>query len=168
MIHQILPESVVTLCQSPEQWELTWKEKSFLARIYVLNHQCIWEDWIAKRYYKLPEFFSVFLGELFSFRDKVGYVLKQFSLYHTTLITGQKNCVSLRDKEYKTLIYFLNQYQQKIHKEELLKNIWKYNTEIETFTLETHVGQLNKKLKPCYHRIIREQDYFALVPYTEL
>ncbi|PPE05606.1 helix-turn-helix domain-containing protein [Holospora curviuscula] len=168
IIHQIFPEIIFIFAQTIEELEESWKNKSVLVRIYLVENCLTWEDWISKKFYKLPEFFSVFLGEFTTLQEKVGYVLKEFSLYHKTLITKEGFFFTLREKEYKILIHFLHQYQKKVHKEELLQKIWQYTVSVETYTLETHIGQLNKKLKLCNHRILREEDYFLLIPSNSL
>ncbi|WP_162147068.1 winged helix-turn-helix domain-containing protein [Holospora obtusa] len=155
----------VFFCEKQEQLNFFREERSVLSYVYVQNKQCVFENWISKKYYLLPEFFFVFLGELKILQNKVGYALEDFLLYDHTIITKKKELIVLREKEHKILIYFLNQYQKKVNKEKILKEVWNYHHMVETSTLETHVGQLNKKLRFCNHRIIRYQDNFFLDSY---
>ncbi|ETZ05177.1 winged helix-turn-helix domain-containing protein [Holospora undulata] len=161
IIQQSCAEITLSFCSTEVQLRESWEKKSSLACVYVMNNRCVFEDWISKKFYLLPEFFLVFLGDLKAFQQKVGYVLKDFSFYHNTIITKKRNFL-LREKEYKTLVYFLERYKEKINKEELLKEVWKYSNDMETLTLETHVAQLNKKLKFCNHRIRREKNFFLM------
>ncbi|GAJ46543.1 DNA-binding transcriptional regulator BasR [Holospora elegans E1] len=163
IIQQSCSEIILLFCETEEQLKKFWEEKSALACMYTVNDHCVFEDWVfVKKFYLLPEFFLVFLGNLKVFQERVGYVLEDFSFYHNIIFTKRKNFL-LREKEYKILLYFLHRYQEKISKEELLKGIWSYNREVETLTLETHVGQLNKKLRFCNHRITKERDFFYLI-----
>lgn len=139
-----------------------WKEKNILMRMYQQGRQCILEDWITFRTYALPDFFSVFLGELKQLECAKGYKAPLFSLYqHTLLAPDNQHCL-LREKEYAMLVYCMSHYGKPVHKEVLLKEIWHYAPDIETSTLETHIAQLNKKLALCGHRMLRQGAHYTL------
>lgn len=54
--------------------------------------------------------------------------------------------IELSPKEYELLYYFLQNIDIVIERNELLNNIWGINTEIETRTLDYHIGEIRKKL----------------------
>ena len=141
-----------------------WKQKNVLMRMYQQEQTCILEDWITCRTYALPEFFSVFLGDLKQLEQTKGYKTPFFSLYQHTLITQDNQHCILREKEYDVLMYCMSYYENPVHKEILLQEIWNYTQDIETSTLETHMGQLNKKLVLCGHRMLREGASYTLCP----
>ena len=65
--------------------------------------------------------------------------------------------INLTDKEADLLLYIINKSQNTLHKkndnyvikitkEELLQNVWQYNSNINTSTIETHISRLRAKL----------------------
>jgi hypothetical protein len=159
---QILPSIQWINAENISLSEDLWKQKNVLMRIYQQEHQCVLEDWITCRTYALPEFFSVFLGELKQLESAKGYKSSLFALYQYTLISQDNQRCVLREKEYAMFVYCMSYYGKPIHKDVLLKEIWHYTQDIETSTLETHIAQLNKKLAPCGHRILRERACYTL------
>ncbi len=69
-----------------------------------------------------------------------------FPLDRKLLLPDNENFILLTEKEVSILIE-LSKSKKTITKEELLTNIWGYNSEIKTTTLETHVHRLRQKLK---------------------
>ena len=61
-------------------------------------------------------------------------------------IFNDKISLILTEKE-NEIFYFLLESKSSISKKVLLKNIWKYNEDIDTHTLETHIYSLRKKLE---------------------
>ena len=55
--------------------------------------------------------------------------------------------VSLTSKEFEVALVLLKNIGKLISREELLKNIWEYNVEINTRTVDTHVSRIRKKLE---------------------
>ena len=53
--------------------------------------------------------------------------------------------LKLTEKEIKSIIYLSNM-KNPVSIEELEKNVWQYNTDIETHTVETHIYRLRKKI----------------------
>lgn len=64
----------------------------------------------------------------------------------TREVTNDKKVVSLSPKEYELLCYFINNIDTVIERNELLNNIWGFDAEIETRTLDFHISELRKKL----------------------
>ena len=61
-------------------------------------------------------------------------------------IFNEKLSLILTEKE-NEIFCFLLESTTSISKNILLKNIWKYNEDIDTHTLETHIYSLRKKLE---------------------
>ena len=53
--------------------------------------------------------------------------------------------LKLTEKEIKSILYLSNM-KNPVSIEELEKNVWQYNTDIETHTVETHIYRLRKKI----------------------
>ena len=71
--------------------------------------------------------------------------------YHLNTIYVDKLSLYLTDKEneiFKTLIFNI---KKPINKKKLLLEVWNYNNEIDTHTLETHIYTLRKKIDDSLH-----------------
>ena len=60
-------------------------------------------------------------------------------------IFDNKNKLKLTEKEVDTIIY-LSKINKPVSIEELEKNVWQYQEDIETHTVETHIYRLRKKI----------------------
>tara|TARA_Y100000741_G_C18201313_1_gene537708 strand:- start:273 stop:827 length:555 start_codon:yes stop_codon:yes gene_type:complete len=61
-------------------------------------------------------------------------------------ISNNKLEMKLTEKEI-DIILFLNKYERSISIKEMQSNVWKYNLDLETHTVETHIHRLKKKFK---------------------
>lgn len=57
-----------------------------------------------------------------------------------------KEDTALTDKEVEILAYLIRQQNSAVTRDDLLKNVWRYQTGVDTHTLETHVYRLRQKL----------------------
>ena len=64
---------------------------------------------------------------------------------HEVFVNGKE--VSLTSKEFEVALVLLRNIGKLVSREELLKNIWEYNVEINTRTVDTHVSRIRKKLE---------------------
>jgi len=64
---------------------------------------------------------------------------------HRVAVRGQ--AVNLSPLEYRLLEYFAAHAGQVISRERLLQDVWRYVGEVETRTVDTHVGRLRKKIE---------------------
>lgn len=67
------------------------------------------------------------------------------SAEHRVTLEGEP--VSLSPLEYRLLEYFATHAGQVISRERLLQDVWRYVGEVETRTVDTHVGRLRKKIE---------------------
>ena len=65
-------------------------------------------------------------------------------------IEFDKKKLRLTEKEINTIIY-LSKTNKPVSIEELQKNVWGYQSELETHTVETHIHRLRKKIKEKFH-----------------
>jgi DNA-binding response OmpR family regulator len=64
---------------------------------------------------------------------------------HRVTLNGE--AISLSPLEYRLLEYFASHAGQVISRERLLQDVWRYVGEVETRTVDTHVGRLRKKIE---------------------
>ena len=64
-------------------------------------------------------------------------------------IFDNKNKLKLTEKEVDTIIY-LSKIDKPVTIEELEKNVWQYQPDIETHTVETHIYRLRKKISKIF------------------
>ena len=72
--------------------------------------------------------------------------------------------LKLTEKEARSIIYLANM-KRPISIEDLEKNVWLYNTDIETHTVETHIYRLRKKILETFkdeNFIISEKDGYQI------
>jgi two-component system alkaline phosphatase synthesis response regulator PhoP len=62
-------------------------------------------------------------------------------------VTVANESISLSPLEYRLLEYFATHAGQVISRERLLQDVWRYVGEVETRTVDTHVGRLRKKIE---------------------
>ena len=105
--------------------------KYFEKPIYLKNLKAEIADLISSQYFKRNEQMKIKNHVLYPFKKKI-------SSAH------DKEYVSLTDKEVSILIK-LNEFNI-IGKNDLLIDVWGYNTGIKTSTVETHIHRLRKKL----------------------
>ena len=65
-------------------------------------------------------------------------------------IEYDKKKLRLTEKEINTIIY-LSKINKPVSIEELQKNVWGYQSELETHTVETHIHRLRKKIKEKFY-----------------
>lgn len=86
---------------------------------------------------------------------------------HKVLIGTQE--ISLNNKEYNLLIYFVNNNGIVLDREKILDNVWGYDFDGDIRTIDAHVKMLRSKLGDCgnYIRTIRGTGYLFEVKYEK-
>jgi DNA-binding response OmpR family regulator len=81
-------------------------------------------------------------------RHKECITFMEYTFYPVTkeIITPSET-IKLTEKEVIILKYLYNRAPEIISKEELLKNVWGYSTEMTTHTIETHIYRLRQKVE---------------------
>jgi len=75
------------------------------------------------------------------------------------------NTLRLTDKETAMLQYLYGARGRSVSKDELLAEVWGYNSEVTSHTLETHIYRLRKKIEPTKGQtfiIMTEHDGYSL------
>lgn len=78
---------------------------------------------------------------------------------------GEK--IELTYKEFELLLYLIENSRRVVSREELLNHLWGYDCDVETRTVDIHIGTLRKKLKEAgttYIKTIRNVGYRFVMP----
>lgn len=67
--------------------------------------------------------------------------------FRTTQVRFGDKMVDLSAREYQLLCYFIRNAGTTLSREQLLRDVWRYDSEIETRTVDVHVGLLRQKLE---------------------
>lgn len=70
----------------------------------------------------------------------------------SVLVEGEE--IQLNNKEFALLLFFLQNQNQVLNREQLLNKVWGYDYEGEIRTVDTHVKMLRKKLLSCQEYIV--------------
>ena len=65
-------------------------------------------------------------------------------------MTSGKTKLKLTEKEINTIIYLLKM-KKPVSIDELQENVWSYQSDIETHTVETHIYRLRKKISNSFN-----------------
>lgn len=74
--------------------------------------------------------------------------------------------IELTFKEFELLLYLIENNKRVVSREELLNHLWGYECDVETRTVDIHIGTLRKKLKEAgkYIKTLRNVGYRFAVP----
>ena len=85
------------------------------------------------------------------FGEKSNISIKNYKInLNSREILTDKNKLKLTEKEVDTIVY-LSKIGKPVSIEELEKNVWQYQADIETHTVETHIYRLRKKISKIFH-----------------
>jgi hypothetical protein len=119
--------------------------------VSFLNHPCRFQDIQTALHRKSTHIFW-----------KIGPYLGDFQmrrlLHYDTL-----HVIELTEKEAAMLEYLCQSPNHSIDRENLLKDVWKYNAELTTHTLETHIYRLRQKLTPHENLLLTTETGYMLV-----
>ena len=97
------------------------------------------------KFRKLIENINIeFLKNNFSKKSSIKIGIYEINL-NSRQISIKNNSLRLTEKEIKTIIYIAKS-SNPVTINELQKKIWKYKSELETHTVETHIHRLRKKI----------------------
>ena len=65
-------------------------------------------------------------------------------------ITLNNKNLKLTEKEINTILYIFEK-EKSVNIKDLQSNVWKYQLELETHTVETHIHRLRKKIKDAFN-----------------
>ena len=110
-----------------------------------MKNQIIFNNFPIK-FSKLIERINIeFLKQKFNIQSNINVGLYKIDI-NARFMSFNNLKLKLTEKEINTLIYLLNK-NVPTNIEELQKEVWGYNSELETHTVETHIHRLRKKIK---------------------
>jgi uncharacterized membrane protein len=141
-------------------------EKNYVLNKYLDSH------YINYEYIETPLSFLELLSKCKKFINQINQsikeriLLKDFSYsFQLNSIYTDKNSLYLTDKENEIFKFLINNLNSAFNKKELLSHVWRYNEDIDTHTLETHIYTLRKKIKEklnLSNLIIHEEDGYRI------
>ncbi|MGK0467692.1 response regulator transcription factor [Clostridium sp.] len=129
------------------------------------------DDYIAK-----PFSYEIFIARINTFIRKLKKERLAEIMIGRIKINGATHRVSVWDaeielnhKEYSLLIYFIENKNRVLSREQILVNIWGYNFQGDIRTIDTHIKTLRSKLLVCseYIKTIRGSGYMFEVDDNE-
>ena len=109
-----------------------------------LEHQIIFNFGPIK-IFKLIEIINIELMKK-NFSTQSSINIKSYTINQNSREMSSKDKkLKLTEKEINTIIY-LSKIRKPVNIEELEKNVWQYQSNIETHTVETHIYRLRKKI----------------------
>ena len=118
-------------------------------KILNINNQFIFNQ-LPIKILKLIEKLNVeFLKQQFNSQSEVNINNYTINLNSREMFLKDKN-LKLTEKEINTIIY-LSKKNKPVSIDELQTNVWKYQSNIETHTVETHIYRLRKKIYKIFN-----------------
>ena len=122
-------------------------------KIPHINHQLIF-NFLPTKIFRLIENINVeFMKNNFSDQSKVNINNYIIDINSREIILKDLK-LKLTEKEVNTIIY-LFKMNKPVNIEELEKNVWQYQSDVETHTVETHIYRLRKKI----FKIFKDQNF---------
>ena len=114
-----------------------------------MDNQFIFNDFPIK-FSKLLEKINVeFLKQKFNEQSNIDIGSYKININSREIVL-EKNKLKLTEKEIDTIIY-LSKKVGSVSISELQKEVWGYQSELETHTVETHIHRLRKKIKEKFN-----------------
>ncbi|PPR14043.1 MAG: Response regulator MprA [Alphaproteobacteria bacterium MarineAlpha12_Bin1] len=116
----------------------------------VLSHKSLVNDCIVKPF-RLRDLLTSLRTQLREFEQSEDAVFSigqfKFKPIQKILVNEEQRKVHLTEKEIAILKYLYQAGNKVVSREQLLVEVWGYNTEVTTHTLETHVYRLRQKIE---------------------
>ena len=113
-------------------------------KIYNISHQFIFDQYPIK-ISKLVEKINVKIMKK-NFEEQSQITINRYTIdLNARELNYNSAKLKLTEKEINTIIY-LSKSKNSVSIEDLEKNVWKYQSDIETHTVETHIYRLRKKI----------------------
>ena len=114
-----------------------------------IEHQFVFNNFPIK-FSKLLEKINIeFLKQKFNEQSNIDVGFYKVNINSRDMVFGKKK-LKLTEKEIDTIIY-LSKNNRSVSINELQKEVWSYQFELETHTVETHIHRLRKKIKEKFN-----------------
>ena len=110
----------------------------------IVNYNQLILDKLPLKIFKIIEKFNIYFLKK-KFNDQSQITVKKYTInINSREITLENKKLKLTEKEIHTIIY-LSKASKPISAGELQNNVWGYQSDLETHTVETHIYRLRKK-----------------------
>ena len=114
-----------------------------------LKNQIVFNDFPIKLSKLIEKINIEFLRQKFNIQSNIDIGSYKIDI-NSRVMSLNKVKLKLTEKEINTIIYLSNK-KESISINELQKEVWHYNLEVETHTVETHIHRLRKKIKEKFN-----------------
>ena len=113
-------------------------------KIQGLNNQFIFDKFPVSVFKLIEKINIEFLKKKFSEQSEIDIGMYTFNVNSREMFKNKLN-LKLTEKEINSIIY-LNKAEKPVNIQELQSEVWGYQSELETHTVETHIYRLRKKI----------------------
>ena len=138
-------KSLKTEVKEKKKYLIITKQKLLnFSNQYVLND-------LPTQLKKLMEKFNIeFLKQQFNNQSEINIGTYKININSREILSNNQLKLKLTEKETNTILYLLNTGRT-VSINELQMNVWGYQSDLETHTVETHIYRLRKKFAQIFH-----------------
>ena len=128
-----------------------YKNYVLLSRNEILNvkNQIIINDFPVELTKLIEKINLEFLKNRFNQQSNILIGKYKINMNSKEITLNNKN-LKLTEKEINTILYIFEK-KKSVNIKDLQSNVWKYQLELETHTVETHIHRLRKKIKDAFN-----------------
>ena len=128
-----------------------YKNYVLLSRNEILNvkNQININDFPVKLTQLIEKINLEFLKNRFNQQSNILIGKYKINMNSKEITLNNKN-LKLTEKEINTILYIFEK-EKSVNIKDLQSNVWKYQLELETHTVETHIHRLRKKIKDAFN-----------------
>lgn len=128
-----------------------YKNYVLLSRNEILNvkNQILIDDFPVELTQLIEKINLEFLKNRFNQQSNILIGKYKINMNSKEITLNNKN-LKLTEKEINTILYIFEK-EKSVNIKDLQSNVWKYQLELETHTVETHIHRLRKKIKDAFN-----------------
>ena len=128
-----------------------YKNYVLLSRNEILNvkNQILIDDFPVELTQLIEKINLEFLKNRFNKQSNILIGKYKINMNSKEITLNKKN-LKLTEKEINTILYIFEK-EKSVNIKDLQSNVWKYQLELETHTVETHIHRLRKKIKDAFN-----------------